>query len=182
MKPTQKLHDLGPEPVARQYPRELMQAGTLQRYIEELSVTGLTSNPMIFDHAIRSSDTYDEEIFRGASSSRSAEELFFELALSDLTEAADPFRPVFDRTDGVDGWVSLEVSPLLAHKTDSTLAAAVDLHTRAGRPNLFIKIPGTDEGLPAIEAGLNPVAGRASAPDRHVPPTASTARPRGSNR
>ena len=117
-------------------------------------MTGLTSNPTIFDHAIKNSAMYDEDISRAASAAKSGEDLFFELALADLTRAADLFQPVFARTDGVDGWVSLEVSPLLAHDTKSTLAAARDLHQRGGKPNLFIKIPGTAEGLPAIEEAI----------------------------
>ena len=115
-------------------------------------MTGLTSNPTIFDHAIKNSADYDADIAGKASSARSCEDLFFELALADLTQAADMFRPTFERTDGVDGWVSLEVSPLLAHDTPRTLEAARSLHRRGGKPNLFIKIPGTREGLPAIEA------------------------------
>ena len=127
-------------------------AGRCKHYIDELSVTGLTSNPTIFDHAIRNSATYDAPIRKHATRPADlAEDLFFDLALEDLTRAADLFRPIFERTGGVDGWVSLEVSPLLAHDTASTLAAARALHDRAGRPNLFIKIPGTPEGLPAIE-------------------------------
>src|SRR6185503_13372396 len=127
---------------------------TLKRYIDDLSVTGLTSNPTIFDNAIKNSTMYDDDVSRSASAAKSGEDLFFSLALADLTRAAELFQPVFDRTDGVDGWVSLEVSPLLAHDTKSTLAAAVDLHRRAGKPNLFIKIPGTAEGLPAIEEAI----------------------------
>src|SRR5207249_1342776 len=126
-------------------------AGTLKRYIDELSVTGLTSNPTIFDHAIKNSTAYDAAIRKKRQDVKSSEALFFELALEDLTQAADLFSPIWEKTNGVDGWVSLEVSPLLAHDTASTLAAARDLHARAGRPNLFIKIPGTREGLPAIE-------------------------------
>jgi transaldolase len=129
-------------------------SGTLQHYIDKLSVTGLTSNPTIFDHAISHSATYDDPIRRAVRAGRSGEDLFFDLALQDLTEAADLFRPIFERTGGVDGWVSLEVSPLLAHDTASTLAAAKALHERAARPNLFIKIPGTPEGLPAIEEAI----------------------------
>jgi transaldolase len=154
MKPTTTLHDLGQSLWLDNITRELINSGTLQRYIDELSVTGLTSNPTIFDNAIKNSSTYDADIARMASSAGSGEDLFFELALADLTRAAELFRPVFARTDGVDGWVSLEVSPLLAHDTDSTLAAARDLHRRGGKPNLFIKIPGTPEGLPAIEAAI----------------------------
>lgn len=154
MKPTKRLHDLGQSLWLDNITRELLNNGTLQRYIDDLSVTGLTSNPTIFDNAIKNSAMYDEDISRTASSAKSGEDLFFPLALADLTRAADLFQPVFARTDGVDGWVSLEVSPLLAHDTDSTLAAALDLHKRAGKPNLFIKIPGTPEGLPAIEAAI----------------------------
>jgi transaldolase len=123
-------------------------------YIRELSVTGLTSNPTIFDHAIKNSNDYDDVIRRKLDEGKSGEVLFFELALEDLRQAADLFRPIYDRTDGVDGWVSLEVSPLLAHNTTGTLAAAKALHSRAARPNLFIKIPGTSEGLPAIEEAV----------------------------
>src|SRR5262249_56582128 len=129
--------------------REVLNSGTLKRYIDELAVTGLTSNPAIFDHAIKNSTMYDADIARKAPSATSGEDLFFDLALTDLTRAAELFRPIFDRTDGVDGWVSLEVSPLLAHDTKRTLTAAQDLHRRGGKPNLFIKIPGTREGLPA---------------------------------
>jgi transaldolase len=134
--------------------RDLINSGTLKRYIDELCVTGLTSNPTIFDHAIKNSSSYDAAIRKKLDEGKSGEELFFELALEDLTRAADLFRPVFDRTNGVDGWVSLEVSPLLAHDTASTLAAAKSLHARAARPNLLIKIPGTKEGLPAIEESI----------------------------
>jgi len=126
----------------------------LRRYIEEMSVTGLTSNPTIFDHAIKNSKDYDEAIKRKLGEGKAGEELFFELALEDLTEAADLFRPVYEQTCGVDGWVSLEVSPLLAHDTKSTVAEAKNLHARAQRPNLLIKIPGTKEGLPAIEEAI----------------------------
>jgi transaldolase len=154
MKPTRTLHDLGQSLWLDNVTRELLNSGTLQRYIDELSVTGLTSNPTIFDHAIKNSTAYDGEISRKASSAKSGEDLFFDLALEDLTRAAELFQPVFDRTDGVDGWVSLEVSPLLAHDTNSTLAAARNLHQRGRKPNLFIKIPGTAEGLPAIEAAI----------------------------
>ena len=154
MNPTKTLHDLGQSLWLDNITRELLNAGTLKRYINELSVTGLTSNPTIFDHAIKNSAMYDADIARSAPSAKSGEDLFFDLALADLTRAADLFRPIFDKTDGVDGWVSLEVSPLLAHDTNRTLAAAQDLHRRGGKPNLFIKIPGTREGLPAIEAAI----------------------------
>jgi transaldolase len=154
MKATQLLHNLGQSLWLDNITRDLLNSGTLERYIDELSVTGLTSNPTIFDHAIKNSTAYDEAIRTKLKEGKSGEALFFELALEDITRAADLFRPVWDRTDGVDGWVSLEVSPLLAHDTASTLAAAKDLHVRAGRPNLFIKIPGTKEGLPAIEEAI----------------------------
>src|SRR6476646_2877190 len=154
MKPTKPLHDLGQSLWLDNITRSLVNSGTLQRYIDEFSVTGLTSNPTIFDHAIKNSADYDSDISQSASRAKSPEDLFFDLALADLTRAADLFQPIFARTDGVDGWVSLEVSPLLAHDTNRTLAAARDLHQRAGKPNLFIKIPGTAEGLPAIEAAI----------------------------
>jgi transaldolase len=154
MKATKLLHNLGQSLWLDNITRDLLNSGTLKRYIDELSVTGLTSNPTIFDHAIKNSSSYDAAIRKNLGKGKSEEELFFELALEDLTRAADLFRPVFDRTNGVDGWVSLEVSPLLAHDTASTLAAAKTLHARAGRPNLLIKIPGTKEGLPAIEESI----------------------------
>jgi transaldolase len=154
MKATQLLHNLGQSLWLDNITRDLLNSGTLKRYIDELSVTGLTSNPTIFDHAIKNSSSYDAAIRKKLDEGKSGEELFFELAVEDLTRAADLFRPVFDRTNGVDGWVSLEVSPLLAHDTASTLTAAKSLHARAGRPNLLIKIPGTKEGLPAIEESI----------------------------
>jgi transaldolase len=154
MKATQTLHDQGQSLWLDNITRDLLESGTLKRYIDELSVTGLTSNPTIFDHAIKNSSAYDAAIRKKVKEGKSGEELFFELALEDLTRAADLFRPIWDRTRGVDGWVSLEVSPLLAHDTASTLAAAKALHARAGRPNLLIKIPGTPEGLPAIEEAI----------------------------
>ena len=154
MKPTETLHDRGQSLWLDNITRDLLESGTLQRYIDELSVTGLTSNPTIFDHAIKNSSAYDAAIRKKVKEGKSGEPLFFELALEDLTRAADLFRPIWDRTRGVDGWVSLEVSPLLAHDTASTLAAAKALHARAGRPNLLIKIPGTREGLPAIEEAI----------------------------
>jgi len=154
MKATETLHNQGQSLWLDNITRDLLQSGTLMRYIDELSVTGLTSNPTIFDHAIKNSSAYDAAIRKRVREGKSGEELFFELALEDLTGAADLFRPIWDRTRGVDGWVSLEVSPLLAHDTASTLAAAKALHARAGRPNLFIKIPGTKEGLPAIEEAI----------------------------
>jgi transaldolase len=154
MKATQMLHDLGQSLWLDNITRDLLDSGTLKRYVDELSVTGLTSNPTIFDHAIKNSTAYDASIRKKMNEGKSGEDLFFELALEDLTRAADLFRPIWDRTDGVDGWVSLEVSPLLAYDTARTLAAAKSLHARAGRPNLLIKIPGTKEGLPAIEEAI----------------------------
>ena len=154
MKATQLLHNQGQSLWLDNITRDLLNSGTLERYVRELSVTGLTSNPTIFEHAIKNSATYDTAIREEATKGTSAEALFFDLALEDLTRAADLFRPVYDRTNGVDGWVSLEVSPLLAHDTAGTIAAARELFTRAGRPNLFIKIPGTPEGLPAIEEAI----------------------------
>jgi transaldolase len=151
MKATQLLHNLGQSLWLDNITRDLLDSGALKRYVDELSVTGLTSNPTIFDHAIKNSSAYDAAIMKKLDEGKSGEDLFFELALEDLTRAADLFRPIYDRTHGVDGWVSLEVSPLLAYDSASTLAAAKELHTRAGRPNLLIKIPGTYEGLPAIE-------------------------------
>jgi transaldolase len=154
MKPTQKLHNLGQSLWLDNITRDLLNGGTLKRYIDELSVTGLTSNPTIFDHAIKNSAAYDGAIREELAKGKAGEALFFDLALDDLMRAADLFRPVHDRTNGVDGWVSLEVSPLLAHDTARTIAAAKELSARAGRPNLFIKIPGTKEGLPAIEEAI----------------------------
>src|SRR5260370_32009963 len=154
MKPTKTLHDRGQSLWLDNITRDLLKSGTLKRYVDELSVTGLTSNPTIFDHAIKNSSAYDAAIRTKVKQGKSGEELFFELALEDLTRAADLFRPIWERTAGVDGWVSLEVSPLLAHDTASTLATAKALHARAGRPNLLIKIPGTNEGLPAIEEAI----------------------------
>src|SRR5215469_14086491 len=154
MKPTRALHDLGQSLWLDNITRDLLRAGVLQHYIDELSVTGLTSNPTIFDHAIKNSSDYDDAIRSKIAQGESGERLFFELALEDLTEAADLFRPIHDRTGGVDGWVSLEVSPLLAHDTKSTVAEVKNLHARAQRPNLLIKIPGTKEGLPAIEEAI----------------------------
>ena len=154
MKATQILHNLGQSLWLDNITRDLLDSGTLKRYIDDLSVTGLTSNPTIFDHAIKNSSAYDSTISKKLKESESSEAIFFELALEDLTRAADLFRPIFDETNGVDGWVSLEVSPTLAHDTASTLAAARDLFARAARPNLLIKIPGTKEGLPAIEEAI----------------------------
>lgn len=154
MKATRKLYELGQSLWLDNITRGLLVSGTLDRYIQEFSVTGLTSNPTIFDHAIKNSRDYDDAIRQKVKEGKSGEALFFELAVEDLRQAADLFRPIHDRTNGVDGWVSLEVSPLLAHDTSGTLAAAKALHGRAERPNLFIKIPGTKEGLPAIEEAI----------------------------
>jgi transaldolase len=154
MKATQLLHNLGQSIWLDNITRDLLDNGTLKHYIDELSLTGLTSNPTIFNHAIKSSTAYTAAIRREFAEGKSEEAVFFELALEDLTRAADLFRPVYERTNGVDGWVSLEVSPLLAYDTVKTLAAAKDLYARAARPNLLIKIPGTKEGLPAIEDAI----------------------------
>ena len=154
MKATRILYDLGQSLWLDNITRNLLRTGVLRRYIDELSITGLTSNPTIFDHAIKNSNDYDDAIKTKLAEGKSGEKLFFELALEDLTEAADLFRSAYDRTCGVDGWVSLEVSPLLAHNTKSTVAEAKDLYARAQRPNLLIKIPGTKEGLPAIEEAI----------------------------
>ncbi|MCG6933330.1 MAG: transaldolase [Gallionella sp.] len=154
MNATQQLHELGQSLWLDNITRGLLTSGTLERYIRELSVTGLTSNPTIFEHAIGNSNFYDEAIREKSRSGKSGESLFFELALEDLTQAADLFRPVHDATGGIDGWVSLEVSPLLADDTAATIKAAAELHARAQRPNLFIKIPGTRAGIPAIEESI----------------------------
>jgi len=151
---TQELHELGQSLWLDNITRPLLTSGMLRRYIEQLSITGLTSNPTIFDHAIGNSSAYDEAIREKLQRGESPESLFFEIALDDITQAADLFRPIHDRSSGVDGWVSLEVSPLLAHDASQTVAAAKDLSARAKRPNLFIKIPGTKEGLPAIEESI----------------------------
>jgi transaldolase len=154
MKATQKLHEIGQSIWLDNITRGLLTSGTLRSYIQDLSVTGLTSNPTIFDHAIKNSSDYDDVIRQKVGEGKSGEELFFELALEDLQLAADLFRPVYNLTNGVDGWVSLEVSPLLARDMAGTLSAAKALHNRAARPNLFIKIPGTSQGLPAIEEAI----------------------------
>lgn len=154
MKATTLLHDLGQSLWLDNITRDLLDSGTLRRYIAELSVTGLTSNPTIFEQAIKNSTAYDRDIRGKLKEGKSEEQIFFELALADLIRAADLFRPIYDQTNGVDGWVSLEVSPLLAHDTAATVAAAKDLFARACRPNVFIKIPGTKEGLPAIEEAI----------------------------
>ena len=154
MKPTQQLHELGQSLWLDNITRGLLTSGTLKRYIDELSVTGLTSNPTIFDQAINKSSFYDDAIRAKANGGHNDEALFFELAIEDLTQAADLFRPAHEQSGGVDGFVSLEVSPTLAYDTARTIAAARDLYARGKRPNLFIKIPGTTEGLPAIEESI----------------------------
>jgi transaldolase len=154
MKATQLLHNLGQSIWLDNITRELLDSGTLERYIDELSVTGLTSNPTIFDRAIKTSKAYDAQIADDLGKGKTGEDLFFDLALDDVTRAAGQFQPIWERTNGVDGWASIEVSPLLAYDTASTLREVRDLHKRAGRPNLFIKIPGTTQGLPAIEEAI----------------------------
>src|SRR6202008_2562455 len=154
MKATQLLSNLGQSIWLDNITRDLLDSGTLKHYIDELSVTGLTSNPTIFNHAIKNSPAYSAAIREKFAHDKSTEEVFFQLALEDLTRAADLFLPIYDRTNGVDGWVSLEVPPLLAYDTAETLAGAKELHARARRPNLLIKIPGIREGLPAIEEAI----------------------------
>jgi transaldolase len=154
MKATQLLYAEGQSLWLDNITRDLLESGTLNQYIDELSITGLTSNPSIFDHAIKNSAAYDSAIITKLKKGTSAEALFFDLAIEDLTHAADLFRPIHEKTNGVDGWVSLEVSPQLAYDTASTLAAAKELFARAQRPNLLIKIPGTKQGLPAIEEAI----------------------------
>ena len=154
MKANQKLHDLGQSLWLDHMTRDLLSSGTLKRYIAEFSVTGLTSNASVFDHAIRNSSIYDDAIRIKLKEGKSGEELYLELSLEDLGHAADLLRPIYDQTEGVDGWVSLEVSPLVTHDTDRILTAAVDLYARGRRPNVFIKIPGTKEGLPAVEDAI----------------------------
>ena len=154
MNATRQLHALGQSLWLDNITRSLLTSGTLARYISDFAVTGLTSNPTIFEHAIGKSDAYDEAIRRQAGAGGSGEALFFGLAIEDLTRAADLFRPAFDASGGIDGWVSLEVSPLLADDSAKTTAAAAQLHARAARPNLFIKIPGTPAGITAIEESI----------------------------
>jgi transaldolase len=154
MTATKSLHDLGQSLWLDNITREILDDGTLRRYIQEFSVTGLTSNPTIFDEAIGKTSAYDKGIRQKAQSGLSGESLFIELALEDLRRAADLFRPEFDRTSGIDGWVSMEVSPLLANDTQSTIDAALSIHKQADRPNLYVKIPGTPAGVPAIEAAI----------------------------
>ena len=154
MNKAQELHELGQSLWLDNITREILDNGTLVRYINEFSVTGLTSNPTIFDEAIGNTGAYDQGIRDKAKAGKSGEALFIELALEDLRRAADLFRPVFDATDGVDGWVSMEVSPLLANDTAGSIDAAARIHRQAERPNLYVKIPGTPEGIPAIEESI----------------------------
>ena len=154
MNAAKQLHELGQSLWLDNITRGLLESGTLKQYLRDLAVTGLTSNPTIFDHAIRNTQFYDTAIAEKASRGKSGEDLFFDLALEDLTRAADLFRPIHDATKGVDGWVSLEVSPQLANDASGTIREAARLHSRAQRPNLFIKIPGTSAGLTAIEESI----------------------------
>ncbi len=154
MKATQILHDAGQSLWLDNITRALLTTGGLKRYIDEFSISGLTSNPTIFDNAIRHGSEYDAAIREKTAAGKHGEALFFELALEDLGAAADLFRPIHERTDRVDGWVSLEVSPKLAYDTARSIAEAKRLSARAARPNLFIKIPGTPAGLPAIEEAI----------------------------
>ena len=154
MNATRELHELGQRLWLDNITREMLDDGTLRRYVDELSVTGLTSNPTIFDEAIGGSGAYDAAIREGAAAGLSGEALFLSLALDDLRRAADLFRPIFDATGGVDGWVSMEVSPLLASDAQGTIDAARRIHAQAARPNLFVKIPGTPEGIDATEESI----------------------------
>lgn len=154
MTPIAQLRRLGQSLWLDNITRELLDRGTLRRYVSELSVTGLTSNPTIFDEAIGKSSSYDEGIRRKVKAGQSGEALFEALALEDLRRAADLFKPVFETTGGVDGWVSMELSPLLADDTAASVAAAKRIHDAAGRPNLFVKIPGTPAGIPAIKESI----------------------------
>jgi len=154
MKVTQQLHDLGQSLWLDNITRGLLKDGTLRRYIDELSISGLTSNPSIFDQAIKNANFYDDAFHLKMKQGKSGEALFFDLAIEDLRQAANLFRPIHDRTNGIDGWVSLEVSPTLTYDTAGTIAEVKKLHARAERPNLFVKIPGTPEGIPAIEESI----------------------------
>jgi transaldolase len=154
MNRTRLLRDVGQSLWLDNITRELLDNGTLRRYVDEYCITGLTSNPTIFEHAIGNTGAYDTSIRSLAAAGKSGEALFIELALEDLRRAADLFRPAFDATEGVDGWVSMEVSPLLADDTAESIAAAARIHRRAGRSNLYVKIPGTPAGVPAIEESI----------------------------
>ena len=151
---TQQLHDLGQSIWLDNISRPLLDSGGLRGYIDHFSVTGLTSNPTIFDHAIGDTGAYDDSIRDKARAGQRGEELFMELALEDLRRAADLFRPAYDATDGIDGWVSMELSPLLVNDTARSIDAAARIYQQADRRNLFVKIPGTPEGVPAIEASI----------------------------
>ena len=155
MKPTQQLRQLGQSLWLDNITRDMLDDGTLRRYIEELSVTGLTSNPTIFNTAIGEGHAYDDDIRAKARAGKAGEALFIELALDDLRRAADLFRPIFKASQQLDGWVSMEVSPLLANDTEGSIRAAREIHEQAQRPNLYVKIPGTPEGVPAIEASIH---------------------------
>ena len=154
MKATQQLNELGQSLWLDNITRQMLDSGTLKKYIDELSITGLTSNPTIFDQAMTHGDAYNDEMARLMSSGKSVEDAFFEMAIEDLRRAADLFADIHQRTSTVDGWVSLEVSPLLAYDAVKTAAVAKQLHQKAARPNLFIKIPGTTEGHTAIEEAI----------------------------
>ena len=154
MKITQKLHELPQSLWLDNITREILDNGTLRAYVDELSITGLTSNPTIFDEAIGGTSTYDVSIRTKARTGLAVEQLFVELALEDLRRAAELFRPLYDATGGMDGWVSMEVSPLLADDTRGTIEAAARIRLQAACPNLFIKIPGTAAGIPAIEESI----------------------------
>ncbi|HEX4780861.1 MAG TPA: transaldolase, partial [Usitatibacter sp.] len=154
MKPTRQLHDLGQSLWLDNITRGILDDGTLERYIRDYDITGLTSNPTIFDLAIKDSGAYDEAIATKSRSGKSGEGLFTELALEDLVRAADLFRPAHDASNGVDGWVSMELSPLLVNDTTGSVKSAAELYARAKRPNVFIKIPGTQAGVPAIEESI----------------------------
>ena len=153
-KRTKHLHELGQSLWLDNITRDILDNGTLRRYVEEYSITGLTSNPTIFDHAIAETSAYDSTISEKANRGQGGEDLFLELALEDLRRAADLFRPAFDASDGVDGWASMEVSPLLAADTTGSIEAAARVYRQANRPNIFVKIPGTPEGIPAIEESI----------------------------
>lgn len=154
MKPTQQLNQLGQSLWLDNITRDLLNSGALRRYIDELSVTGLTSNPTIFDAAIGGGHSYDAGIREKTREGASGEDLFVELALDDLRRAADMFHPAFEASQHMDGWVSMEVSPLLASDTKGSIRAAKHIHQQAARANLFVKIPGTPEGIPAIEESI----------------------------
>lgn len=154
MNKTEQLQNLGQSLWLDNITREILDDGTLRRYVDGFSITGLTSNPTIFRKAIESTDAYDDDIREKSGAGQSGETLFVELALVDLRRAADMFAPVFDATGGIDGWASMEISPLLAADTAGSIAAAARIHRQGNRPNLFIKIPGTPAGIPAIEESI----------------------------